>query len=774
MTASVRCPIAAVLALLLSSFSMAAASPPPSMVAVGPEWVLLKGGSPVGRSLHGAAYDPVRHQMVIAGGGSSDWWALRLHPNPDWRNVLPASTFVYPCAWRTIVYDPPRDRFISLGENCGGEIHPPGILAASIDGALVTSQLPADGPRLGIAAFYDPVRDRLVTFGGQNTGNGTYPQDVRVLNLTGTPEWTTLATAGTPPPGRSYHNLIYDPALDRMIVLLGRNGAGPLDDIWQLTLSGTPTWSPLVPLNAGPTARSAAAAALTPLGTIVVAFGDDGSPRSDVWSLYPEPGGPTWTELNVGGGAPPPRSGASMVFDPSGEQMVLFGGANGVARYNDIWALSFPAGVGTWSQINTQPSPTRRAWAAMARDPVHDRAILFGGISDIAGLHGDLWQLPLGGGPWAPMPAFGPAPSPRQQHTLTYDPMRDRMILFGGRDVADLGDVWQLTLGPTPQWQLVSTAGTLPGPRSGHSAIYDPIRDRLVVFGGSLATASSETWALSLATNQWTLLHSGAGGPQTRIFSGALYDPVGDRMIVWAGEGRQGPYHRSFNDTWALSLASPAWTQLAPAGGTPSDRRSPMTVYDPGRHRLVTFGGATVTIGGINQTYGNRNDVRELTLATPTWSLLIVAGWGPAGRDGTAGIYDPSRDRMILFGGCFERSSETGGSYMVGETYAIYFTPELVDVPPEPTTMRFAIQRVSPNPARAGIDVWFHLPRAQSVSIELLDLAGRRRASTETGVLAAGPNRVRFDDTAHLSAGMYFLRLTGRDGIGSARVCVVR
>ena len=59
------------------------------------------------------------------------------------------------------------------------------------------------------------------------------------------------------------------------------------------------------------------------------------------------------------------------------------------------------------------------------------------------------------------------------------------MIVFGGVvGGTRLGDVWALTLGDAPSWTQLTPSGTSPSARYGHSAIYDPVRDRMVVFSG--------------------------------------------------------------------------------------------------------------------------------------------------------------------------------------------------------------------------------------------------------------------------------------------------
>jgi pimeloyl-ACP methyl ester carboxylesterase len=148
--------------------------------------------------------------------------------------------------------------------------------------------------------------------------------------------------------------------------------------------------------------------------------------------------------------------------------------------------------------------------------------------------------------------------------------VRDRMVVFGGYSydydglTYSLNDVWALSLAGTPAWTELSPSDGVPG-RYAHSAIYDPARDRMVVFGGSFFDNIG---------------------------------PVRDRMAA-----RQIGY---FNDVWALSLTgTAAWTELAPSTQPPA-RSGHSAIYDPVRDRMVVFNGSS----GLN-------DLLALEFTTP-------------------------------------------------------------------------------------------------------------------------------------------------------------
>ncbi|OGF14524.1 MAG: hypothetical protein A2W00_04145 [Candidatus Eisenbacteria bacterium RBG_16_71_46] len=350
--------------------------------------------------------------------------------------------------------------------------------------------------RYSPAAIYDPVRDRLVVFGG-NDGSGLR-NDVWALSLAGSPAWSTLAPAGSLPVARYQHAAVYDPMRDRLVVFGGYDGTSLRNDVWELSLAGSPAWSALAPAGSLPSTRYLHAAIYDPVRDHLVVFGGyDGSYRNDVWALSLA-GSPAWSALAPAGNPPSARCFHTAIYDPVRDRMVVFGGFDASAPHyrNDVWALSL-SGSPAWSALAPAGTPpSARIWHTAVYDPVRDRMVVFGGY-DGTSLRNDVWALSLAGSPaWSALAPAGSLPAPRYQHTAIYDPMRDRMVVFGGNDGSYRNDVWALSLAGSPAWSALAPAGSSPSGRTDHPAIYDPVRDRMVVFGGYGGGYRNDLWAL--------------------------------------------------------------------------------------------------------------------------------------------------------------------------------------------------------------------------------------------------------------------------------------
>jgi hypothetical protein len=309
--------------------------------------------------------------------------------------------------------------------------------------------------RAGHTAIYDPVRDRMVIFGGFDEFS-RFRNDVYALELADMGVWTHFTPVGTPPIGRYDHSAIYDPVYDRMVAYGGGGSAETpdlSDDVWTLSLAGAPAWLALTPTGTPPSAPSGSyhSAIYDPLRARLIVLGEMYAPN-EVRALSLA-GAPAWTVLTPTGTPPGYRRRTSAIYDPVRDRIVVFGGDDGSNPSNEVWTLSL-AGTPSWMKL----TPT------------------------------------------------GTPPSGREEHTAIYDPVRDRMVVFGGRATPGYhSEVWALSLAGTPAWTDLTPLGLAPSARVGHSAIYDPVRDRMVVFGGDDGRRRSDVWALSLAGSPvWT------------------------------------------------------------------------------------------------------------------------------------------------------------------------------------------------------------------------------------------------------------------------------
>ncbi len=150
---------------------------------------------------------------------------------------------------------------------------------------------------------------------------------------------------------------------------------------------------------------------------------------------------------------PSPRTGAVMAYDSARDRVVLFGGAVLSQTMGPMVLETFnDTGVGrqTWTEITVANPPPSRTGHMMTYDPIRKRVVMFGGGSNEAGgldKLGDTWEWD--GQTWTER--TGPGPSGRGGAAMGFDPISGGIILFGGfintGTPQATGDTWRLDAG---------------------------------------------------------------------------------------------------------------------------------------------------------------------------------------------------------------------------------------------------------------------------------------------------------------------------------------
>ena len=403
----------------------------------------------------------------------------------------------------------------------------------------------------------------------------------------------------------------------RVILFGGRTGAQSGPALQDTWAWSGTDWAKLTPAHS-PVGRELHAMASTPSG-IVLFGGYTGSDSAETWTWS----GSDWTHPATAL-APPARHGHGMTWN--GSRVVLFGGLANSNASSDTWL--FDPSTSSWSSLVTSGAPDARQSAGLAYDPVRQRVVLFGGAPSYGTL---TWEL--NGSTWT---SFTPAIDPgyRSRFGTVYDPDRAKVLVLTGSEsnwsgYGLHGDVWAWD---GAAWTAVVAA---PSTRQGQAMAYDSARDRTVVFGGTHNRTDrmhlDETWEFD--GSAW-LRQEPARRIGPFVDSSMAYDSARGKTVLFGGADRQGiaysPTAEWDGVTW--TLATPPLSPLR--------RSSASMAYDPARGRMVLFGGAG-SVALLNDTW-------EYDGAT--WTEITAAS-PPPPRLAASLVYDPVRARMVLYGG---------------------------------------------------------------------------------------------------------------------------
>ncbi len=594
-------------------------------------------GGPLRRAFHSTAWDSTDGVMLVFGGENrgvalGDLWAYRPAPGATaggaWTRIFttggPSVRQDAAVAWDNV----DRVELLFGGQNAQGFLSDLWAFRPSRHGASGAWTKLADstplGARAGAAASWDSAGHRLDVFGGQvsvssvsapalasatplaaplvtATGIGSQPTETATPSVSAAASATpsvalVLATPAStstrvlppvtrvPLPANTLSTPAGSYAADLWSYALGRSGAS--NRAWTLLATG------------GPAGRTTTLvydahdrALLIDAGTSVALLGD-------VWT-YGLAGGllaAGWASPD--GGRPQARGGQAGAWDPRHGLLFIFGGYNG-GYLGDFWAYKESArGVGRWALTASPAEPSARTEASLVWDDADNVLLLYGG-ANAQGALSDVWAYAPGGdgtalGRWTLLSTTS-APQARHLHEAVWDNRDREMLVTGGEaGTAVWHDLWAFRpasiAGGSGSWRRLGDP-TPPAARFAHSMVWDPVQNRLLLFGGIGLSGSvrDDLWAFTPAvggaSGSWSSLGL-AGKPDARARAGFAWDSVDASAVIFGGSGLKGQdngvyaYHKGWS---APTFSNP-----------PLPRSGSTVVFDTVRNGLLIYGGGNL------------------------------------------------------------------------------------------------------------------------------------------------------------------------------------
>ncbi|HSW60475.1 MAG TPA: kelch repeat-containing protein, partial [bacterium] len=179
---------------------------------------------------------------------------------------------------------------------------------------------------------------------------------------------------------------------------------------------------------------------------------------------------------------------------------------------------------------------------------------------------------------WTNMKAGDPKPSKRALSATVYDSIRGKLVLFGGSTDSGEDETWE--------WDGVSWTKLdpvhKPTPRESPAMVFDSARGKTVLFGGM--GADNETWEWD--GSDWTMINS-IDKPSVRFGHAMTYDSIRGKTVLFGG-AYDGPCS---NETWEWDGNN--WELMSPVGDIPSARAFHSMVFDSSSGKTIMFGGGS-------------------------------------------------------------------------------------------------------------------------------------------------------------------------------------
>lgn len=325
------------------------------------------------------------------------------------------------------------------------------------------------------------------------------------------------------------------------------------------------------------------------------------------------------------------------------------------------------ASLTSWTQLNAQGVTPGPLYGYTMTEGPANTCFIFGGYDQLLQkTRNDIFQV-KSDGVWTSLSTQGIPPNPRFYSAGIYDAPGEQLVFLGGNDGGIMGgnitnDICALNL-KTNTWTRLVTQGPDPLRKFQHTAVFDSARRRMVVFGGTdvfnpLILADNNLYFLDLATLTWTRFAPSLQALPDVEGHTAVYLPDQDAMVIFGGDS--GGYGYLHNEVYLISFPANTVSRLATTGTPHPPVIGATSFYDSRYHRLFIYGG--------RQQDGTMAGLSVLNMQTLQWEPTDAIQSHPDSRSGMQMRMIAAPDKFLLFGGML---SSSGYSNISGESWLL-------------------------------------------------------------------------------------------------------
>lgn len=283
---------------------------------------------------------------------------------------------------------------------------------------------------------------------------------------------------------------------------------------------------------------------------------------------------------------PPACATANMFYHPPLAEVLMTGctpTSGDRSDVNVIWGWNGER----WHRV-AEGGPAMRVLGGAAYDEGRNMVVLYGGYSlEESSCAHETWEWD--GESWTRKDTAGPTACDHLE--MVYDASQGKIILYGGGDEDQnlVADTWAWD---GEAWTRLTEEG--PPGRAHFGFVYDDAHTQILLYGGYGDQIMDDFW--SWRDGKWQEINFPGPGPLSH--AGMALD--GDGLLVFGGASSTSTFSSLSDRTWKLTNGR--WSELELAEH-PSQRGSPAIAYDPGRERVVLYGGFASDRSELNDTW---------------------------------------------------------------------------------------------------------------------------------------------------------------------------
>jgi len=286
-----------------------------------------------------------------------------------------------------------------------------------------------------------------------------------------------------------------------------------------------------------------------------------------------------------------------------------------------------------WKKITPATGPAAREDHTWTVDADGRFAYLFGG-RDGGRDYGDLWRYDLENDTWKKLSPGGAKPQPRFGHSAVWIDGYGVIIFAGQRGADFFGDLWAFDP-DQGKWKQLPANGAAPKRRYGSCMIVGRDGRLWISHGFTFAGRFDDTRAYNLKQKRWASIAPDGRRPGARCLHDCFSSTSGELVLY----GGQNDFTPALGDLW-VTRPDGSWKK------EPDPKPRARRLY-----AVAEAGAYAYIFGGAGQDNIALDDLWRVNRETLRFERVRVDGAGPAARYAGTLITDPGRGRLLLFGG---------------------------------------------------------------------------------------------------------------------------
>ncbi|XP_063389635.1 attractin [Cydia fagiglandana] len=324
---------------------------------------------------------------------------------------------------------------------------------------------------------------------------------------------------------------------------------------------------------------------------------------------------------------------------------------------NEVWRLNLAAPMLQWLNATpticgNRPAPMKHCGglavsghtAVVVRYNDKPVMLVFFGHSPHYGYLHLVQEYHIEEGVWVSAPTVGWAARGGFGHSAVLDPLSDRVFVHGGLVSQSEAAQYHIEEGV---WVSAPTVGWAARGGFGHSAVLDPLSDRVFVHGGLVS--QSEAAQYHIEEGVWVSAPTVGWAARGGFGHSAVLDPLSDRVFVHGGlvsQSEAAQYH----------IEEGVWVSAPTVGWAARGGFGHSAVLDPLSDRVFVHGGLV-----------SQSEAAQYHIEEGVWVSAPTVGWAARGGFGHSAVLDPLSDRVFVHGGLVSQSEAAQLRYHIEE-----------------------------------------------------------------------------------------------------------